>query len=129
MLAALINDTPWPDKPGSRTALGPFFGCSDAALIGELAREPRLLVVITEDTAQAQVLARELPFFLPEGVELFQLPDWETLPYDNFSPHQDIVSERLRTLYRLPRCTGGVLLAAHVGAPAAPSTAGLRGRQ
>jgi transcription-repair coupling factor (superfamily II helicase) len=38
-----------------------------------------------------------------EGRELLQLPDWETLPYDNFSPHQDIVSERLRTLHRLPR--------------------------
>jgi transcription-repair coupling factor (superfamily II helicase) len=41
---------------------------------------------------------------------MLQLPDWETLPYDNFSPHQDIVSERLRSLHRLPRAQRGVLI-------------------
>jgi transcription-repair coupling factor (superfamily II helicase) len=109
-LAALLENSPWPRRRGTRTAIGPMFGCSDSLLIGELAAEARLLLVVTEDTMQAQVLARELPFFLPPGTELLQLPDWETLPYDNFSPHQDIVSERLRTLYRLPRCERGVLL-------------------
>jgi transcription-repair coupling factor (superfamily II helicase) len=43
-------------------------------------------------------------------VDILQLPDWETLPYDNFSPHQDIVSERLRSLHRLPRAQRGVLI-------------------
>jgi transcription-repair coupling factor (superfamily II helicase) len=106
----LLTDTPWPGKAGTRTACGPFLGSSTALCIAELAAAQRLLVVLTEDTAQAQVLARELPFFLGESTELLQLPDWETLPYDNFSPHQDIVSERLRTLHRLPNQSRGVLL-------------------
>ena len=110
MLAHLLDATPWPARAGSRSAVGPLPGCAPSALIGELARRPQLQVVITEDSSQAQVLARELPFFLRRPVELLQLPDWETLPYDNFSPHQDIVSERLRTLHRLPRLREGVLL-------------------
>jgi len=42
----------------------------------------------------------ELAFFAPE-LRIFLLPDWETLPYDNFSPHQDLISERLATLYQI----------------------------
>ncbi|MDP5054035.1 MAG: transcription-repair coupling factor, partial [Congregibacter sp.] len=108
--APLLASCPWPSKKGSRTAVGPFFGSTASLCIAELAAEQRLLVIVTEDTAQAQMLARELPFFLPDGCEILQLPDWETLPYDNFSPHQDIVSERLRTLHRLPTTERGVLL-------------------
>ncbi|MEM6544276.1 MAG: transcription-repair coupling factor [Pseudomonadota bacterium] len=105
-----LVDSSWPHKVGDRTAWGPFYGAAPSVCLAELATERRLLVVLTEDTAQAQVLARELPFFLADHVELLQLPDWETLPYDSFSPHQDIVSERLRALYRLPRVDSGVLL-------------------
>lgn len=90
--------------------MGPFHGASAALCLAEFAAEPQLLVVLTEDTAQASTLARELPFFLPPECEIMQLPDWETLPYDNFSPHQDIVSERLRTLFQLPQAQRGVLV-------------------
>lgn len=110
MLATQLSSSPWPQKTGTRTSWGPFFGASSALCISELASDDRLLVVLTEDNTQAQILARELPFFLPTTCELLQLPDWETLPYDNFSPHQDIVSERLRTLHRLPRKQSGVLV-------------------
>src|SRR5690606_14805643 len=48
----------------------------------------------------AQRLADEVPLFAPE-LRVRQLPDWETLPYDSFSPHQDLISERLRTLHAL----------------------------
>ena len=106
----LLASTPWPAKRGSRTALGPLPGATPAVVIAEVAGEVPFTVVLAEDTARAQVLLRELPFFLPNDCELLQLPDWETLPYDNFSPHQDIVSERLRTLHRLPRCERGVLV-------------------
>jgi transcription-repair coupling factor (superfamily II helicase) len=102
--------SPWPAQPGSRTAAGPFFGAAPSLCIGELAEAGRLLVVVAEDTAAAALLARELPLFLPAGRELLTLPDWETLPYDNFSPHQDIVSDRLRALHRLPRQAEGVLV-------------------
>ncbi len=110
LFAPLLGSCPWPTKTGSRTAIGPLYGSTASLCIAELAAAERLLVVFTEDTAQAQMLARELPFFLPEDCEILQLPDWETLPYDNFSPHQDIVSERLRTLHRLPETHRGVLL-------------------
>ena len=110
MFHALIADTPWPEKSGSRTAIGPVPGSAGAACIAELAREERLLLVIPADTSPALSLERELPFFIDEGIEVLALPDWETLPYDNFSPHQDIVSERLHTFHRLPAMGRGVLI-------------------
>ncbi|MFT7287520.1 MAG: transcription-repair coupling factor (superfamily II helicase) [Halieaceae bacterium] len=110
LFTTALAQTPWPNTKNTRTAIGPFYGSSTALCIAELASPDRLLVVLVEDTAQAQTLARELPFFLPAATPMLQLPDWETLPYDNFSPHQDIVSERLRTLYHLPRASNGILL-------------------
>mgnify|MGYP001818609551 FL=1 len=88
MFRNLIDNTPWPAKAASRTALGPFFGSADARCIAELAGPERLLVVITAETHSALALERELPFFLAEPLEVLAFPDWETLPYDNFSPHQ-----------------------------------------
>jgi transcription-repair coupling factor (superfamily II helicase) len=106
----LIADTPWPEKTSTRTALGPFHGSAEARCIAELASKERLLVVITADTSTALTLERELPFYLEDELDVLAFPDWETLPYDNFSPHQDIISERLRTLHRLPGMTTGILL-------------------
>ncbi len=110
MFKSLVAATEWPDRKGSRSAVGPFTGASDALCIAELASSEQLLLVITADTHSAQTLERELPFFLPEPVEILSFPDWETLPYDNFSPHQDIISERLATLHQLPRTQGGILI-------------------
>ena len=90
--------------------MGPFHGSADARCIAELAGEERLLMVVTADTSSAIALERELPFFLSSPLEILTFPDWETLPYDNFSPHQDIISERLRTLYRLPFLSAGILI-------------------
>ena len=110
MFSKLLSSTPWPRQAATRTALGPFAGSADARCIAELAQPGRLLVVITADTSSALALERELPFFLDAPVEVLAFPDWETLPYDNFSPHQDIISERLDTLYRLPAATSGILV-------------------
>ncbi len=110
MFTTLIEKTAWPQTCGSRSALGPFSGCADARCIAELALPGRLLVVVTSDTSSALTLERELPFFLHAPCEILAFPDWETLPYDNFSPHQDIISERLSTLYRLPSLTEGILI-------------------
>jgi len=110
MFHELIQNSPWPGKAGSRTALGPFAGSADARCIAELAGSRRLLVVITPDTSTALMLEREIPFYLDAPRELLCFPDWETLPYDNFSPHQDIVSDRLRALYRLPDLHEGILV-------------------
>ena len=71
-----------------------------------------LMVVLLPEASSLQPLKQELEFFLGEQTDIpvITLPDWETLPYDYFSPHQDIVSERLETLYRLPRLNRAILL-------------------
>ena len=51
-------------------------------------------------------------FFAGDSLPLLRLPDWEVLPYDLFSPHPDIVSERLKTLFELPQVRHGCLIVA-----------------
>jgi transcription-repair coupling factor (superfamily II helicase) len=69
-----------------------------------------MTVVLTPDPASASKLKQELSFYLPgEFIEKF--PDRETLPYDQFSPHHDIISERLRLLNKLPSLKKGILIA------------------
>ena len=58
------------------------------------------LVIITSSAFDAQRLLEEIPYFAPQ-LSLYLLPDWETLPYDVFSPHPDLISERLATLYQI----------------------------
>ncbi|MCW8994411.1 MAG: transcription-repair coupling factor, partial [Psychromonas sp.] len=52
----------------------------------------------------------ELAFFVEQKIEILSFPDWETLPYDHFSPHQDIISTRIETLYKLPTLQQGILI-------------------
>jgi transcription-repair coupling factor (superfamily II helicase) len=69
------------------------------------------VVVITADTPSAMLLEKTLPFFLNDrSTPITLFPDWETLPYDGFSPHQDIVSQRLESLYRLSHDHKGVFI-------------------
>ena len=110
MFTDLTTSSPWPSKAGTRTAVGPFFGATEALCIAELATRHDHIVVLVDDTSSAIALEREIPFFLTREIELLNFPDWEILPYDYFSPHQDIVSERLRTLYRLPTVERGILI-------------------
>ncbi|HDL3082342.1 TPA: transcription-repair coupling factor, partial [Mannheimia haemolytica] len=65
-------------------------------------------VVVTPDTRTALRLEKALPQFAGLPVQLF--PDWETLPYDNFSPHQDIISARLSALFELQQGRQQILL-------------------
>ena len=70
-----------------------------------------LLVVVTPDMQTAELLHDQVGFFLGhQALPITTFPDWETLPYDNFSPHPDIVSERLATLYGLPEQQRGLLI-------------------
>ena len=87
-------------KPGARIDLAAQAGSADALALAELANQGkgRLLAVVTASAADAQRLLEEIPWFSPE-LRVRLLPDWETLPYDHFSPHQDLVSERLATLW------------------------------
>ncbi|UCV30104.1 transcription-repair coupling factor [Ferribacterium limneticum] len=87
-------------KAGARIDLPPLVGSSDALALAEIAvgNAGKLLAVVTANAADAQRLLDEIPWFAP-NLRVRLLPDWETLPYDTFSPHQDLVSERLATLW------------------------------
>jgi transcription-repair coupling factor (superfamily II helicase) len=84
-------------------------GSGDAWLLADVARQSgKPLVILTADPLEAQRLAEEIHLFAPD-LRVRQLPDWETLPYDAFSPHQDLISERLQTLHALMQHTVDVL--------------------
>lgn len=90
---------------------GQLYGSSLALSVAGLARDKsHPLVVISHDVNEAQQLHQELAFYTSGKCRLFELPDWETLPYDIFSPHQDIISQRLTTLYQLPDMRAGDIL-------------------
>ena len=89
---------------GKRFTLPRPAGSADALLLAQLAQREtashKITAIVTSDATDAQRLLDEIAFFAPDlRVALF--PDWETLPYDSFSPHQDLISERLATLWRI----------------------------
>jgi transcription-repair coupling factor (superfamily II helicase) len=97
-------------KAGERTQLPTFSGSSDALALAQFATCGKtLLAVLTASAGDAQRLLDEIPWFAP-GLRVRLLPDWETLPYDSFSPHHDLISERLATLYAITRGECDVLL-------------------
>jgi transcription-repair coupling factor (superfamily II helicase) len=89
---------------GKRFTLPRPEGSADAVLLAQLAEREKkagkLTAIVTSDAADAQRLMDELVFFAPD-LRCVMFPDWETLPYDTFSPHQDLISERLATLWRI----------------------------
>ncbi|GAA5233767.1 transcription-repair coupling factor [Verticiella sediminum] len=96
-------------KRGTRFGRARPAGAGDAWLLARLARHTtRPLVVFTAAPQDAQRLTDEIVQFDPE-LRVHQMPDWETLPYDAFSPHQDLISERLRTLHALMQKSVDVL--------------------
>jgi transcription-repair coupling factor (superfamily II helicase) len=88
--------------PGQRVTAPYLHGSSDALGMAEFALRARPLLIVTENAWHAQRLLDEIPFYAPQ-LKVHLLPDWETLPYDHFSPHHDLVSERLATLYQMMR--------------------------
>jgi transcription-repair coupling factor (superfamily II helicase) len=97
-------------KPGTRIDLPPSAGSADALAIAQLVQPQRLSFVVAASPLEAQRLKEEIAWFAP-GLRVHLLPDWETLPYDSFSPHQDLISERLATLYAVTRGECEVLIA------------------
>lgn len=68
------------------------------------------LLIIAPDTLSVSHFMEELKFFRENDHDLIELPDWETLPYDQFSPHQDIISDRLAALHRIPNMVNGAII-------------------
>lgn len=91
---------------------GQLYGSAAGCLIANAAHQHEgPLLVVTQDTASAHHLAQDILFYMGKNtLPILHFPDWETLPYDSFSPHQDIISERLATLHQLPSFNRGILL-------------------
>ena len=104
--------TPTANKAGDRRHWGQLYGAAKSlAIISAAKNHDGLTLVLTESAKAAAALEQELQFFSdPQQLPVLHLPDWETLPYDLFSPHQDIISERLQTLHLLPTIKRGVLV-------------------
>jgi transcription-repair coupling factor (superfamily II helicase) len=100
-------------KAGQRVALPSLAGSADALAIATLAAraDTRPLAVIAASPLEAQRLAEEIAWCAPD-LRTHLLPDWETLPYDHFSPHQDLISERLATLFAVSQGQCDVLIVA-----------------
>nr|WP_136249549.1 transcription-repair coupling factor [Ningiella ruwaisensis] len=103
----LVDHIKWCNLSGASKSL---------ALVNAAAKHDGPLVVVTHDTAHAMQLEKEIHFFAKSkhkahaNLDVHLFPDWETLPYDAFSPHQDIVSKRLETLYLLSKKSPGIFL-------------------
>src|SRR3954468_11672081 len=99
--------------PGKRFTLPRPIGSADALLLARHAQANaaggQITAIVTAEPADTQRLEDELAFFAP-GLRIAVFPDWETLPYDTFSPHQDLISERLATLWRIRQSEVDVVL-------------------
>jgi transcription-repair coupling factor (superfamily II helicase) len=109
-MPALLNP-PVPSAAKPRIRWHQLYGSAAALALAEATRGDRRLYVVVVDAArELERFTAELKFFASESLPLLRLPDWEVLPYDLFSPHPDIISERLRTLFELPRAQHGCLI-------------------
>ncbi len=107
-----INDPLPVPAPSERIRWSRLYGDSLPHALAQLLRQTSApVVVITEGQQQSERLEQELAFFSPAAAaNALHFPDWENLAYDAFSPHQDIISQRIETLYRLPEMKQGLLI-------------------
>ncbi len=109
-MSASLPFTP-PTKAGDLRRVGSVQGAAAGWLVEQLSQaEDRPILILCNDSENASRLRREIRFFAGDKLPVLLFPDWETLAYDNFSPHQDIVSQRLEALYRLQAMRRGVLV-------------------
>jgi transcription-repair coupling factor (superfamily II helicase) len=102
---------PLPRDAKRRSYWNAAHGSATALAIAAAAREHAgIVVAVTRDTHSAHALESDLRVFAGDGIEVLHFPDWETLPYDLFPPHPEIVSQRIAALYRLPATRRGVLV-------------------
>mgnify|MGYP000232895067 CR=1 FL=1 len=102
---------PRSDKQTDKKIWANLHGSSASIAIYHAALKAKTLtLIITADTPTALKLEHELVSINRDSIEISLFPDWETLPYDTFSPHQDIISQRLATLYQLSRMDKGIVI-------------------
>jgi transcription-repair coupling factor (superfamily II helicase) len=111
-MSSLLNP-PTPAASGARVRWHQLYGSAAALALAEAMRaDRRLYVLIADAPRNLDQLTAELRFFGGDSLPLLTLPDWEVLPYDLFSPHPDIISERLQTLFELPLTAHACLIIA-----------------
>ncbi|GAB7128093.1 transcription-repair coupling factor [Silvimonas sp. JCM 19000] len=96
-------------KTGDRLQIALPHGSADSVLLARYAEAARPLLILTDTAHSATRLRDELGWVAP-GKVVAMLPDWETLPYDHFSPHQDLISERLATLWQVRQGQADILI-------------------
>jgi len=102
-----------PTGPGDHQRWDGLYGSARSLAISQAVRQhPALVLLVVADSSAAEQLGSELEFFLGQDPRfpVAYFPDWETLPYDVFSPHPFITSQRMETLYRLPTMDRGVIV-------------------
>ena len=105
-----LSFTP-PKKAGDLRRVGSVQGAASGWIVEQLSRASEApILILCNDSESASRLRREIRFFAGEKLPVLLFPDWETLAYDSFSPHQDIVSQRLEALYRLQAMRRGALV-------------------
>src|ERR1700733_5016539 len=111
MIEPMLINPPLPRDVKRRTYWISPHGSAHALALAEAARvHAGIVVAVTHDTHAAHTLEADLRFFAGNAIEVMHFPDWETLPYDLFPPHPEIVSRRIAALYRLPSLKRGVLV-------------------
>ena len=105
-----INHLSFPKKDHKHVWQSAFGASGTSALAALTEKENQFCVYVAATSEIARQVAQELDFFSSKDFTRLVLPEWETLPYDLFSPHGDIVSERLSTLASLPSLKTGVLV-------------------
>jgi transcription-repair coupling factor (superfamily II helicase) len=107
----MITRPELPTTPGDRRTWSNLPGAAEThAIAGVSSSHEGMILVIAADTLGAERLHDELQFFLGSDKTILHLPDWETLIYDAFSPHQDIISERLDVLNQLAILESGIVV-------------------
>ncbi len=100
-----------PAKTNDYYQAGQLYGSAQGLLLANVARYHNgPVLVLTDSTASAHRLEMETRFYMTkQQFTILHFPDWETLPYDRFSPHQDIIAERMETLQQLPHFKRGIV--------------------
>ncbi len=112
MSSPSVISPPLPAGDTRRVGWSRLFGSAESLAVASAARaHDGPVVVVARDARRLHLIEQELAFYGERGAEdVVAFPDWECLPYDLFSPHQDIISDRLRVLASLPRRRRGIVL-------------------
>ena len=111
MIHNLLINSAFADRSGQVSSIGRLVGASASLSAAELARTlQNPMLVLTNDPRHADQLEAEIRYFAGTDLPVSHFVEWETLPYDSFSPHQDIISQRLSVIATLPQMKNGIVI-------------------